>query len=178
MAEQTTVARPYAEAVFTLAQSENALPVWSEMLRFAAEIEGDRGLRATLENPKLSGADKEALFLSICGDRLNASGRKFIRVLIESGRIELLPEIRSLFEELKDSAEGVARAEITSAFDLGQEELARLTRGLERRFGRRVETTVTIDRDLIGGARIIVGDTVIDGSVQAELASMAQQLRA
>src|SRR5437763_10466523 len=125
MAEQITVARPYAEAAFGLAREQNALPMWSEMLRFAASVTDDPQMRAALDNPKLSAGGKEALFLSICGDRLNAEGRNFIRVLIGAERIELLPEIRDLFGALRDADEGLARANITSAFPLSEDELAR-----------------------------------------------------
>ncbi len=117
------------------------------------------------------------MFLSLCGDKLDADGRSFIRVLIEGDRIGLLPEIRELFDTLKDGADGVARAQITSAFPLDDKQLGDMKAALERRFGKKIEATVSVDRELIGGARIVVGDTVIDGSVQGELQAMANHLR-
>ena len=177
MAEQITVARPYAEAVFALAREKNALAAWAEMLRVAAGVAGDARMRDALDNPKLSAEAKESLFLSVCGDKLDADGRRFVRVLLESGRFGLLPEIRELFDALKDDADGVARAHISSAFAIDEAQLARLRTALEKRFGKKIEATVTVDPDLIGGARIVVGDTVIDASVQAELQSMKNQLR-
>ena len=178
MAEQITVARPYAEAAFGFAREHNALPVWSEMLRVAAAVAEDPQMRAALDNPRLSAGDKEALFLSICGERLDAEGRNFVRVLIGAERIELLPEIRALFEALKDADEGVARASIASAFALSDQELGELRSALERRFRRKIEASVSVDPSLIGGAKIVVGDTVIDASVKAELEAMANHLRA
>jgi F-type H+-transporting ATPase subunit delta len=177
VAEPITVARPYAEAAYALARDGNALPVWAEMLRVATAVSSDAQVRRALDNPKLAAAEKEAFFLSICGDKLDPSGRNFIRVLIEADRIGLLPEIRTLFETLKDEADGVARARIVSAFPLDDAQLAALRKGLERRFGRKIEATVSVDRSLIGGATIVVGDTVIDASVQSELQAMANQLR-
>ena len=92
MAELTTIARPYAEAAFRIARDANALPVWSEMLRFLADVSADRGAAAALDNPKLTAADKTALILSIAGDRLDANGRNFVRVLVgDRVRIELSP---------------------------------------------------------------------------------------
>ena len=88
-----------------------------------------------------------------------------------------LREIRELFELMKDEAEGVARAQITSAFPVDEAQLDGLKAALERRFGKKIETHVTVDPALIGGARIVVGDTVIDGSVQGELQAMASHLR-
>jgi len=177
MAEPVTVARPYAEAAFELAREENALPVWAEMLRLASRVSADSQVSAAMENPKLSAGDRESLFLSICGDALNAQGRNFIRVLVGAERLAVLPEIRSLFESLKDDAEGVARAQIVSAFPLTGAELDSLTAALEKRFGKKIEATVSVDEELIGGARITVGDTVIDASVQGELQAMANYLR-
>jgi F-type H+-transporting ATPase subunit delta len=177
MAEQLTVARPYAEAVFALASEGNALPVWAEMLHVASDVAADASVRKALDNPKLAAAAKESLFLSICGDRLDANGRSFIRVLIEADRIGLLPEIRQLFDALKDSADGVARARIVSAFPIDEHALAGLKTALERRFGKKIETSISVDPDLIGGARIAVGDTVIDASVQGELQALASHLR-
>ena len=111
-------------------------------------------------------------------DKLDANGRNFVRVLIEAGRLILLPQIRELFDALKDEAEGVARAHISSAFAIDDEQLSRLKSALQKRFGRTIEATVSVDPQLIGGAIVVVGDTVIDASVQGELQSMKNQLRA
>jgi F-type H+-transporting ATPase subunit delta len=98
-------------------------------------------------------------------------------VLLESDRIGVLPDIRGLFDTLKDGADGVARAQIVSAFPLDGGELASLKAALEKRFGKRIEATVSVDPQLIGGARVTVGDTVIDASVRGELQAMSNQLR-
>jgi len=177
MAEPTTVARPYAEAAFELAREQDALPVWSEMLRFATTIVADERVTAALENPRLSAGDKEALLLSIAGDRVIGDGRNFLRVLIEADRIALLPQIRALFDQLKDDAENVAKAKIESAMPLSPEQTSELTTALEKRFGKKIEATVSVNSTLIGGARVTVGDAVIDGSVQAKLEAMRAQLR-
>lgn len=177
MAELATVARPYAEAAFAIARDANALAVWSQMLRFASEVVADPRVSAALDNPKLSAGDKESLLLSIAGDRVTGDGRNFLRVLIESDRIKLLPEIQAAFDTLKDEAESVARATIETAYPLSDAQLAQLRTALEKRFKKKVETTVVENRALIGGARVSVGDEVIDGSVQAKLAAMSTQLR-
>jgi F-type H+-transporting ATPase subunit delta len=178
MAEITTIARPYAEAAFSLAREQDALPVWSRMLRLASAIVADPKVAEALENPRLDAAAKESLLLSLCGDELTAEGRNFLRVLIDADRIKLLPAIDALFESLKDAASGLAKASIETAFPLADSDLADLTASLERRFGKRIEATVTVNQELIGGVRVVIGDTVIDGSVQEQLRAMAAQLRA
>jgi F-type H+-transporting ATPase subunit delta len=178
MAELTTIARPYAEAAFRIAQESNALANWSDTLRLASAVVADPRVAGALDNPKLTTADKEALLLSICGDRIDGVGRNFVRVLVEAKRVAVLPQIAALFEGLRNEAEGVAKARIESAFALSATELAGIVASLEKHFGRKIEATVEIDPALIGGARITVGDRVIDGSVQAKLQAMATQLRA
>jgi len=177
MAEPTTIARPYAEAAFDLAQASNAMPVWSSMLRFASAVVADPAMAQALDNPKLTAGDKESLVLSVCGDKLNAEGRRFVRVLVEAERVALLPHIAELFDARKNDAEGVATARIDSAFPLTDEQVTELKTALEKRFGKKIEPSVNVDPELVGGARITVGDTVIDASVRAQLQAMAHQLR-
>ena len=178
MAELTTIARPYAEAAFRLAREGNALPVWSQMLRLLAHVIADPKVTGALDNPRLTAGDKEALVLSLCGDRLDPSGRSFVRVLVEADRVGVVPQIAAQFEALKDDADGLARAQIDTAFPLSDAELAELKSALERHFGKKIETSVNVDPALIGGARITVGDTVVDGTIEAQLSTMATHLRA
>ena len=112
MAELTTIARPYAEAAFALARDGNALPVWSQMLRLTSAVVADPRVAAALDNPALDAGAKESLLLSICGDKLNADGRSFVRVLIEGDRVGVLPQIQVMFESLKAAAAGTAKATI------------------------------------------------------------------
>jgi F-type H+-transporting ATPase subunit delta len=178
MAELATIARPYAEAAFRLASDDNALPAWSEMLHFLATIVGDQQVAGALDNPKLDAPQKESLLLSVAGDRVTGLARNFVRVLVEADRVTLLPEIARLFDALKADAEGVAQARIDSAFPLDDAQVREITAALERRFGKKIEASVNVDKSLLGGVRIAVGDTVIDGSVKARLDAMNVQLRA
>ncbi len=178
MAERTTIARPYADAAFEYARDANAMPEWGEMLRLVEGIVVDPRMSEALASPKLSGEEKASLLLSIAGDRLTTQMRNFVAILVEADRIALMPEIRVLFEALRDEAEGVAKATIETPIALSAEQTAGLTEALARRFGKRIETTVKLNPALIGGARISVGDTVIDCSVQAKLDAMSHTLRA
>jgi len=177
MAEITTIARPYAEAAFALARDGNALPVWSEMLRFASAVVADPQMARALDDPRLDGPAKESLLLSIAGDKLNTQGRSFMHVLVEGDRLGALPSIAVQFDALKDAADGVAKALIETAYPLEGTDLADMQAALEKRFGRKIEATVEVHPELIGGARITVGDTVIDATVQEQLRAMAMKLR-
>ena len=177
MAEITTIARPYAEAAFALAREGDALPVWSEMLRFASSVVSDPRMAQALDNPRLDAAAKESLLLSVIGDRMTAQGRSFLHVLVDGDRLPALAAISTQFDALKDAADGVAKATIETAFPLEGTDLQEMKEALERRFGRRIEATVEVKRELIGGARITVGDTVIDATVAERLRAMATELR-
>ena len=176
MAENITIARPYADAIFQIADSGNALGRWSEMLARMAAVAADPDMRAAIGNPKVTAEQLYGLFASLSGD-LDAPAQTLVRVLIENGRLVLLPEVRDSYDELKNEREGVVEAQITTAFPFDDGQLAGLVADLERRFKRRVTPQVTVDRNLLGGVRVQVGDEVIDGSVRGKLAAMATALK-
>ena len=178
MAEPSTVARPYAEAAFKLADSAGALAKWSEMLGALALVGQDERVQRAVADPNLSDAQVAGLFISILSGKLSAEAENFLRVLAQNKRIELLPEIRSQFEALKNERQGVVEAEVHSAFELTESQLAELVQRLEKRTGRKVRTQVRVDRALIGGVRVVLGDKVIDGSARAQLAALETALKA
>ena len=107
----------------------------------------------------------------------SADQQNFVRILAENDRLVVLPEIAALFEDLKHGHDGVKDAEITSAFALDDATLKNLIADLERKFACRIQATVKVDAELIGGVRIAVGDEVIDASVRGKLAAMATALK-
>ncbi len=178
MAEISTIARPYAVAAFKLGKESKSLAKWSEMLGLAAAVASDAKMRAYIENPKVLSSDLQDAFLKVCGNQLNESGQNLIKVLVEYGRLSILPAITSAFEELKAQDEGVLEAQIIAASKLSAAETKDLIKRLEEKFGKKVEATVSIDAEIIGGIKIIVGDTVIDASVKNQLQNLAYTLTA
>jgi F-type H+-transporting ATPase subunit delta len=177
MAENVTIARPYAEAVFQRADASGTLAQWSAMLARAAAVAADPDMRQTMGNPAVSAEQLYGLVASLVGEAMFAESQNLVRVLIENGRLALLPEISAMYEELKNEREGVVEAQIGTAFALEGEALAALVADLEKRFKRRIQPVVMVEPELIGGVRIQVGDEVIDGSVRGKLASMAMALK-
>jgi F-type H+-transporting ATPase subunit delta len=177
MAEVTTIARPYAEALFRLADQGNALSAWSATLGEMARVAANADVQLIIKNPGITAKQLADLFLSLCKEVTGEPARNFVALLVENGRLGLLPNIRDQYETLKDQREGVVEAEIVSAFPLDDAQRASLVADLERKFSRKVQAAVSIDRALIGGVRIVVGDEVIDASVQAKLANMAVALK-
>ena len=178
MAEPSTVARPYAEAAFKLAEAGNALDKWSEMLGALAGVAQDPRVVAATSDPNRSDAQVAGIFIAILQGRLNGEAENFVRVLAENKRLELLPLIHQQFEALKNEREGVVEAQVQSAFELSEVQLADLVQRLEKKTGRKVRTQVQLDRELIGGVRILLGDQVIDGSARAQLEALATALKA
>jgi F-type H+-transporting ATPase subunit delta len=178
MAEIATLARPYAEAVFRLADTAGALAEWSGTLRTLAQAAADPDMQQCMSKYDLTHAQLRDLFLSLAPGGMSAEARNYIDVLVENDRLAALPEIYALFEELKNAREGVVDAQISTAFELDAAQLAGLVADLEKRFKRKVNPKVSIDRDLIGGVRVVVGDEVIDGSVRGKLDAMAAGLLA
>jgi F-type H+-transporting ATPase subunit delta len=177
MAETTTVARPYAEAIFGLGDKSGTLEKWSRMLVLVAAAAAHPDVRALVGDPKVAPEQLYGLFVSLAGADLPVEAQNFVRLLIANDRLTLLPQIRELFERLKHEREGVVEAEIRTAFPMEKGQLQGLVADLERRFKRRIQPQVTVDRELIGGTRIAVGDEVIDGSVRGKLEDMAIALK-
>lgn len=176
MAELSTLARPYAEAVFRLAKEKNALGEWADRLAMLAAIVSNEQMQAVIADPNTSAARAAELVGSIAG--ADEAGNKLLAVLAGNDRLTLLPEIAAQFEVLKAEAEGVLEATIVSAQSMNDTQKADLMAALKAKFGRDVEATVEVDESLIGGAVITVGDQVIDGSVKGRLQKMAASLTA
>ena len=178
MAEPSTVARPYAEAAFRLADGAGALGKWSEMLAALAQVAADERVRAAVADPKLSDAQAAGVFIGILSGKLTAEADNFLRVLAENGRLGLLSEVRTQFDALKNEREGVLEAEVHSAFELSDAQLADLVQRLEKKTGRKVKAKLEIQKDLIAGVRIVLGDKVIDASARAQLGALETALKA
>ena len=171
MAEIATLARPYAEALFRLADGSGRLSAWSGTLARMAQVAAHPDMQACIGNPSLGSDQLYGLFASLSGE-LDAEAQNLLRVLIANDRLPLLPEIDAMFEALKNEREGVVDAQITTAFEFQDGQLASLVADLEKRFGRKINPQVTVDKNLIGGVRVVVGDEVIDGSVRGKLSAM------
>jgi len=177
MAEAVTIARPYAEAVFGLAEKAGAFAKWLNMLATMARVAAHPDMRGCISNPNLGAKQLYDLFIELCREDFPVDARNFVRVLIANDRLALLPQIHEQFIELKNGLEGVVEAEIRTAFPLDNAQVNGLVADISRRLKRRVQPHVTVDKELIGGVRITTGDEVIDCSVRGKLDEMAAALK-
>lgn len=179
MAELSTIARPYAEAVFASARDDQAaLASWSTLLSELAALVSIDDVREALTDPRLNASKRIELFTGLVKTPLFDAARNFIGVLVDNGRILVLPQVAEQFELLKNQLEGTALADIRSALPISDEQVQQLIAGLEKKFGLKLKPAVTVDADLIGGVRVVVGDQVLDTSVQAQLVRMRDTLAA
>ncbi len=176
MAETTTVARPYAEAVFELAEAQDALAAWSDMLDLLAAIVVDPAMRTVLGSPRLTGERKAELLIGTGGERLDERGRNLVRLLSANDRLLLLPEIAAQYGRLRADAERTIEATVITAQAMDEDTGKRIASALGERLRRKVALTAEVDADLIGGAVIRAGDLVIDGSVKGRLTRLTGAL--
>ena len=173
MAELTTVARPYAQAVFERASEANDRQNWSNMLGLAAAVAQDETMRAVIANAKYTKEQVAGMFVEVCGDKLNQEGKNLVQLLAENKRLSLLPEIFAVFEVFKAEAESTIEAEMISAYPVSDAQKDKIAASLKQRIGRDVTLKCSTDESLIGGAIIRAGDMVIDGSVRGKLTKLA-----
>jgi F-type H+-transporting ATPase subunit delta len=178
MAEISTIARPYAVAAYNLAKEKNALASWSDMLGLMSAVATNDDMHAYINDPKVIDSDLEATFLKVCGDKLNEHGQNLVKVLVEYNRMTIIPAITSAYEALKAQDEGVLEAQVISATKLSSKESGDLVKKLEAKFSKKIEATFSEDKEILGGVKIIVGDTVIDASIKSQLQSLAYTLSA
>ena len=178
MAEPSTIARPYAEAAFRLANAQGKLAEWSTVLANLAAVAADARVRGAVGDPNLPAAKVAGLIIAILAGKLSGEAENFVRVLAENGRLGVVTEIRTHFEALKNEREGTVEAEVHTAFEMDAAQLADLVSRLERKTGRKVKARVSVDKSLIGGVKVVIGDKVIDGSARAQLNALENALKA
>ncbi|MBQ1783962.1 MAG: F0F1 ATP synthase subunit delta [Gammaproteobacteria bacterium] len=177
MADLTTVARPYASAAFEFAVANHAVARWSDMLAFCASVAADPIVQSLLVSGERAERVAE-IFLSVVEDQVDAHGANLIKIMAENGRLAAVPVVATMFEAHRAEFEKVADVAVTSSMPLSNAQEQQIVSTMEKRLGRKVKLSVTIDAALIGGVVIQAGDIVIDGSVRGQLERLTETLQA
>ncbi len=176
MQKNTSAARPYARAAFEQAQSDGSVDPWSKFLDLFGAVVADKGMQRIIRDPRVD----QKRFLELLGDLLKPSlfptGENFVRLLVQADRVGLAPDIAALFEQYRKDAESVVGMEVVSACELEKSQERAIQSALEKRFGKRVQITKSIDQSLIGGAIIRAGDLVFDASLRGRLRQLWRSL--
>ena len=175
MSELMTAARPYARAVFEAANDAGKLSEWSDMLIFMGAVAANPEVSKLLATPKMAKQAGADAFIKLCDKKLDEGGENLVKMLAENNRLSLLPDISTLFEVLKDDAEGTIEAQVSTAKKLTKAEEDAISKALKKRLGRDVKLNVSVDESLLGGAIVHAGDLVIDGSLKGRLSKLTTQ---
>jgi F-type H+-transporting ATPase subunit delta len=175
MSEANTIARPYVQAAFETAQKQADLKGWSVLMQTLAALMKNEDIRAVVSSPIVKKQQVEELMIELAG-KPNKEQSNFVRILVRSGRLVVAPEIAEMFEALRAEAEKSAQITVDSAFELNEAQQAKIAAALKIRLGTDVKLTCTVDKALLGGIVIRMGDRVIDGSANTRLAELAYAL--
>jgi len=178
VAELSTIARPYAEALFEAARAGASLDAWVGVADELAVLVRHPQVAEVVADPKLGKDQVLDLLSGLLKSRLPPEGRNFLRMLVDNGRLAALPEIARQLRALKNASEGMAECLIETAFPMTETQLAELLAALSNKFGLKLKPEVRVDAELIGGVRVTVGDQVLDSSVKARLVQMQTALTA
>ena len=176
MAEAITIARPYANAVFSLAQEKGELKAWSDLLAVLAQCVSEPEMQSIITSPAVSDEQVVDVLADIAGDSMTTDAKHFLALLAENDRLLLMTEITVLFEALRAEAEKQMTAEVISARELSPEQADKISAALKQRLGRDITLNTSIDESLLGGAIIRAGDLVIDGSALGKLNRLANAI--
>lgn len=177
MSELATLARPYAAAAFKRAKDTSATAKWSDSLSFLSALIRNDDMRSAVANPKIGKDRLAAIVMDLCVDHVDKEGLNFVQLLLENGRMILLPEIAAIFEEMRAADEGFVEVDVFTAFPLDKSNLDTLNAKLEKVLRKKVHMQVAEDKSLIGGVLVRAGDRVFDGSVKGQLQNLRKALQ-
>jgi len=169
MAEAITIARPYANAIFAIANDKGELKSWSDLLAVLAQAVAVPNMQSVISSPSVSDEQVVGLLVEVSGELMSEDAQHFLALLAENNRLMLLEHIAVIFEELRAEAEQVMTADVTTARALTSEQEASISAALKKRLGRDVTLNSSVDESLLGGAIIRAGDLIIDGSALGKL---------
>jgi F-type H+-transporting ATPase subunit delta len=176
MTDFTTAARPYANAVYDIANQAGALDSWGDALANLSTLVSDVQMSELLNNPGMDKQQKGDMLIQVLGDKLDEQQKNLVKLMAENGRLSIMPDVRDQFEVARAKAENKVEAEVVSAFELTAQQTDELVNTLKNKLGCDVTLTTTVDESLIGGVVIKAGDTIIDASMKSQLDSLALSL--
>lgn len=176
MAESATLARPYAQAVFSLAKDQGKLDEWSSSLDFLNTVVMDEQFMSVTSASDIKMTDVENVLIAVCQEQVSPEVCNFVRLLVRNGRLSVLRDVATQFEALKAEDEDLVGVVIESAFDLDTTQVEKIVVTMSTKLNKKVSPTVKVNPSLVGGIKVYVGDKVWDSSVKGRLQQMAAAL--
>ena len=176
MSELSSLARPYAKAIFELARDAGQYAEWSDQLELLAAIAGDDSMEDLISSPTVSEQQLSEIVLGVAGEQLSEQGQNLARLLVHNGRLSVMPDILEQFQEMRDEAEQVIEARLITASEVDDAQKQSIEEALSKRLGKQIKLDTEVDESLIGGAVVRAGDWVVDGSVKAQLQDLVHAI--
>ncbi len=170
------IARPYASAIFDLAQEAGDLASWSDQLALLAAVVGDEQMADVISSPAVNDDQLVELVLGVCGDQFTEQSQNLVKLMVRNERLQAAGEISSQYQTLRDEAEQVVEAQLVTATEADETQKKAISAALSKRLGKTVKLVAEVDDSLIGGAVVRAGDWVVDGSVKAQLSELVGAL--
>lgn len=177
-ADARKLARPYAKAAFDLAARKGNTADWEEKLGLLSRAMTAEDTDALLHNPRLRPEDiKRAMAPVLDKLEMDPEQRNLVNLLIDNQKLSLLSDVFNDFVSRRKQSQNIQDVTIVSAFPLSELQVEKIETMLKNKYGVTPSTTLEVDPALIGGIRIVMGDTVIDRSLKGELERMGKHLR-
>ena len=181
MSELTTIARPYAKAVFDFAIEQRSIDKstvkkWEEMLGFLAEVVENDTMKDFLTS-SFSAEKLADTVISICGEQVDQYGQNLIRLMAENKRLIVLPIVFKEFQHYVEEYNAIAEVQVTSAQPLSIAQQEKVAAAMEKKLARKIKLNCNVDASLIAGVIIRTDDFVIDGSSRGQLNRLANELQ-
>jgi F-type H+-transporting ATPase subunit delta len=176
MADNASIARPYAKAVFELASDAKAFDAWSVTLETLALIAKDNQFKVLIGDPRVSEQQVVSLLLDLVGEGSPEGTENFIRLLAKNNRTEALEAVVSQFKAMVAKAKEIVNAQVVTAIAMSAEQKQSLAAALEKKLGLKVTIEEIVDNTLMGGAIVKAGDLVIDGSAKGRIEKLTTAL--
>ncbi len=176
MADNASIARPYAKAVFDIAQESGSYEAWTNALAKLAAVSNDDSFSALVSDPRVERSRLSDLLTELVNDVLPEGGTNFVSLLVQNDRLGALSDINQQFGDLVAKAKATVNAQVVTAMALTEDQKSALSSALEQRLGLKVELDEMVDASLVGGAIVKAGDLVIDGSAKGRIEKLTSAL--
>lgn len=173
MNERVTLARPYAKAAYEFAKSASVVEQWSNDLSVAGGLTENEDIMSFINQPNVL---VDELVKLLCGEFATEEYTNLIRLMAANDRLSLLPQVAQLFHLYKEEDEAAQTVDVYTAVAMTEAQLQALIAALSKKTGKKISVVSHIDESLIGGARIVCGDLVIDGTLRGKVDRMKTQL--
>ena len=176
MSEKSTLARPYAKAIFQLAKEKNNYQEWIIFFNVLISIISNKKVFDLIKTPMIAASEKAQFIIEVGGKSFNEQEKEFVRMLAKNNKLLIVSSIRILYEQYRAEEEQTLEVEVCSAFVLQEKQKEQLTKVLSKYFNKKVKTHWKQDEVLIGGFIVRAKDKVFDGSIRGQLQRLHREI--